>query len=111
MTDLAAALATKLAALWRASRPVILERIDVLRITHQILVANPDDAEARTRAREAAHKLSGILGTFGLPHGSEIAAALEHRLQSDQPLTAADLAANSEQIETLAAIIASKGEG
>lgn len=111
MADPAATLATKLAALWRASRPIILERIDVLRITHQILAANPDDTDARIRAREAAHKLSGVLGTFGLPEGSERAAALEHLLQSDQPLAPADIATIAEQIHVLEAIIASKGDG
>jgi len=110
MSDPAALIAAKLAELWRASRPIMQERVEVLRAAHRALVANPQDAAARRRAREAAHKLSGVLGTFGLPQGSEIAAALEHRLQSGQPLTPADLAALATQAAALEALIAAKGD-
>ncbi|MGC2635596.1 MAG: Hpt domain-containing protein [Acidobacteriaceae bacterium] len=104
----AAAVAARLAQLWVKSRPVILERMDVLRTSHAALTANPDDAEARIRAREAAHKLSGVLGTFGLPGGSEAAHRIEACLTSANPLTEADLAEIARQIDALDKAIASK---
>lgn len=104
----AAAIAARLAELWRKSRPIILERMTVLRTSHAVLTANPADAEARTRAREAAHKLSGVLGTFGIPQGSEAAHLIEAGLTSANPLTEADLAEIARQIDALDKAIASK---
>jgi HPt (histidine-containing phosphotransfer) domain-containing protein len=111
ISDPAAAIAARLAQLWRTSRPVILDRLAVLRTTHAALVANADDAAARSEGREAAHKLSGVLGIFGLPQGSEIAHEMEERFKMPGPLGAADLIAMAGEIETLEALITAKGEG
>jgi HPt (histidine-containing phosphotransfer) domain-containing protein len=104
----AAAVAARLAQLWAKSRPVILERIEVLRTSHAALIANPDDVDARTRGREAAHKLSGVLGTFGLPGGSEAAHRIEACLASANPLTEADRAEIARHIDALDTAVASK---
>lgn len=109
--DPAAAIAARLAQLWRTSRPTILERLAVLQSAQAALVANAAAVAARSEAREAAHKLSGVLGVFGMPQGSELAHNLEERLKSSDPLTAADLMAMAGEIESLDAIIAAKGEG
>lgn len=109
--DPAAAIAARLAQLWRTSRPTILERLAVLKSAHAALVADAADSSARSEAREAAHKLSGVLGIFGLPQGSEIAHNLEERLKSSDPLGAADLIAVAGEIESLDAMIAAKDEG
>jgi HPt (histidine-containing phosphotransfer) domain-containing protein len=109
--DPAAAIAARLAQLWRTSRPIILERLAVLRSSNTTLVVDPGDSTARSEAREAAHKLSGVLGVFGLPQGSEIAHNLEERLKSADPLSAGDLIAMAGEIESLEALIAAKGEG
>ena len=53
-----------------------LERLEVLRDW----VMDPDDATLRRAAREAAHQLSGSLGTFGAPGGSAAAARIERML-------------------------------
>jgi HPt (histidine-containing phosphotransfer) domain-containing protein len=111
VNDPQAAITARLAQLWRTSRPTILERVAVLKSTHAALVANAGDVAARSEAREAAHKLSGVLGIFGLPQGSELAHNLEVRLKSADPLSAADLIANAGEIEALEALIAAKGEG
>lgn len=104
----AAAVAARLAQLWEKSRPVILERMDVLRASHAALTAARGDAEARGRGREAAHKLSGVLGTFGLPQGSEAAHLIEVCLMSRDPLTEAALAEVARHIDELDTAIASK---
>ena len=108
MTDAAAQLAAKLNELWRASRPLILERMAVLHGTQTALAANLADTAARREGREAAHKLAGVLGTFGLPRGSELASALEKILMADTPLTAADLTTLTTHIAELESVIASK---
>jgi len=111
MNDPADILASRLSELWRTSHPIIQERIVVLRAAHRALSVHPDDPDARTSAREAAHKLSGVLGTFGIPQGSAIAAHLEDLLKSTEPLTLSDLIFIADQTSALANLIAAKGEG
>jgi HPt (histidine-containing phosphotransfer) domain-containing protein len=110
-SDPAAAIAARLAQLWRTSRPIILERLAVLRTAQAALVANAGDVAARSEAREAAHKLSGVLGIFGLPQGSEMAHNLEELLKSADPLSASDLISMAGEIESLEAMIAARGDG
>jgi HPt (histidine-containing phosphotransfer) domain-containing protein len=109
----ASVIATRLAELWRNSRPLILERMTLLQSALASLTRNPADAEARTAGREAAHKLSGILGIFGLPEGSRIASEIEGILiipndGGPDVLTPAALAGLRSFIAELEAVIASK---
>ena len=113
MTDPATFLAERLAELWRSSRPVVLERMTVLHSTLDRLMQNPADAEARAAGREAAHKLSGILGVFGLPAGSQIASEIEGILlvpgdEGRDALSPAALGALHGYLGDLDAVIASK---
>ena len=77
MTDPAVAIAARLAELWRTTRPTIISRLNLLHSALDALTHNPADNEARSQGRDAAHKLSGILGVFGLPEGSRIASEIE----------------------------------
>jgi HPt (histidine-containing phosphotransfer) domain-containing protein len=108
--DAAAEIAARLTELWRTSRPTVFERVNLLRSAFDSLAENPADEEARATGREAAHKLSGVLGVFGLPQGSEIAASVEHLLKSTEPLTADDLSGLRQHIADLDAVITSKPE-
>jgi HPt (histidine-containing phosphotransfer) domain-containing protein len=108
--DAAAKIAARLTELWRTSRPTILERMDVLRSACDSLTQNPLNTDARTNGLEAAHKLSGVLGIFGLPQGSEIASSIEHQLKSGEPLTTGGLTTLRDRIADLDAVIASRGE-
>jgi HPt (histidine-containing phosphotransfer) domain-containing protein len=101
-------IASRLAELWQTSRPTILERMNALEAASRALAANPLDQEARERGREAAHKLSGVLGIFGLPQGSEIASALEEQLKAPAPLLPEDLLTLQSRIAALDTVIASK---
>ena len=101
-------IASRLAELWLTSRPTILERMALLRAACEALAAHPDDGSARNSGREAAHKLSGVLGMFGLPQGSEIASSLEELLKSTAPLTPADLSWLRGGIADLDEVIAAK---
>lgn len=88
-----------LRTLWRGNQAVLLERVELLR-------AAPRDELARSQAREAAHKLAGVLGTFGLPQGTELAREAEAILE--QPIDAADCVALAAIADHLAAVIAAK---
>jgi HPt (histidine-containing phosphotransfer) domain-containing protein len=118
--DAAAIIAARLNELWRTNRPIILERMTILHAALKTLTRNPGDIEARSTGREAAHKLAGILGVFGLPQGSELASEIEDRLidrrigqeaaqaSAHTALNSEDLATLQSQIAELDAIIASK---
>jgi HPt (histidine-containing phosphotransfer) domain-containing protein len=106
--DAAARIAARLTELWRTSRPTIVERIQLLHSCRDTLTRNPADSEARANGLEAAHKLSGVLGVFGLPQGSELASEIEFLLKSDRPLTTEDLATLRNHIADLDAVIASR---
>jgi HPt (histidine-containing phosphotransfer) domain-containing protein len=108
--DAAAKIAARLTELWRTSRPTILERMTVLHAACASLVKNPADSEARHNGLEAAHKLSGVLGIFGLPQGSELAGEIESQLKSDQPFTVDGLTELRGRIADLDAVIASRSE-
>jgi len=75
--DKRAAIAEKLNALWTASKPAILERLTTLEKNFDAWCLNPQDSAALHAAHDAAHKLAGVLGTFGLQRGSCIASELE----------------------------------
>lgn len=111
MSDPASIVAARLADLWRTSRPTVLERMAILREARTSLAADPVDADARSRGREAAHKLSGVLGVFGLPRGSALAAEIEALLKQESPLSPDQLSSFSSLVAELDAVIASKPAG
>jgi HPt (histidine-containing phosphotransfer) domain-containing protein len=99
-----------LATLWSRSRQTISERLDVLRATHRILRANPTDKNARRTGADAAHKLAGILGTFGLPDGTNLARHIEVMLESATPVRSFDLEALQRSIDQLHQMIEAKSK-
>jgi DNA-binding response OmpR family regulator/HPt (histidine-containing phosphotransfer) domain-containing protein len=66
-------------------RPVITERLTALATALAALTEDNLTVSQRQAARQAAHKLSGSLGMFGLPAGSEISRALETLLLPEAP--------------------------
>jgi HPt (histidine-containing phosphotransfer) domain-containing protein len=99
-----------LVTLWARSRQTINERLDVLRGSHRALRANPADKRARRGGADAAHKLAGILGTFGLPEGTNIARRVELMLESPAPLQSYDLESLERSIDQLHQMIEAKSK-
>jgi HPt (histidine-containing phosphotransfer) domain-containing protein len=64
-------------ALWRERRPGIEGRVDVVAQAAAAAAAGTLDAELRVHACQEAHKLAGVLGTFGRPAGSKAAQGAE----------------------------------
>ncbi len=66
-----------LKVMWKSSRATIEERLQTLRNARQRLAEGALDRVTRKEAESAAHKLAGVLGTFGLPEGSASASKIE----------------------------------
>src|ERR1700684_2454430 len=66
-------LQTMLSALWERSRHTVVERAALLQEAGKLWSDDRLDEATRLRAVDSAHKLAGVLGTFGLPRGTELA--------------------------------------
>jgi HPt (histidine-containing phosphotransfer) domain-containing protein len=99
-----------LATLWSRSRETISQRLDILRTTHRALRANPADKNTRRAGADAAHKLAGILGTFGLPDGTNLARHVEVMLESAAPIRPFDLDSLQKAIDQLHLMIEAKSK-
>ena len=96
-----------LQGLWVKHYPVLVERIKLLHAVKDNLNAGCLDEQTRKDGEAAAHKLAGILGTFGLPQGSVLASRIEVLLAGDASLRAERAAELSSAVEELDAVIAS----
>lgn len=86
------------ADLWRQSRPAVLERISVL----QEAATGPPTPERHAAARAEAHKLVGLLGSYGIAEGSELARVAEQQLAGERPFDGAALASTADRLRELA---------
>ena len=78
-------LQTILSALWDRSRHTVAERAELLQLAGNLWVDNRLDEATRLRAVDSAHKLAGVLGTFGLPRGTDLAREAEVRFGEATP--------------------------
>lgn len=63
--------------LWARFRPEMEERVAALESAAEAFKANTLSSNQREEARGTAHKLAGVLGTFGLTRGTDLARELE----------------------------------
>ncbi len=66
-------LADAMKRLWANHLPELEARVAALESCTQVLRSDADPSQALVDAASAAHKLAGVLGTFGLQHGTDIA--------------------------------------
>jgi HPt (histidine-containing phosphotransfer) domain-containing protein len=88
-------LAEALNRLWRQFQPQMLERVTVLDCAIGPLAAGALTEEQLEEVNGAAHKLAGILGSFGLPEGTALAREAESILAGSSepnPVAAARVA-------------------
>lgn len=64
-------------ALWAESRPMLLDRLDILERESWRWARDPDNRAAGLIVRDLAHKMAGVLGTFGMKRGSMVASSIE----------------------------------
>ncbi|HVU47708.1 MAG TPA: Hpt domain-containing protein, partial [Terracidiphilus sp.] len=62
--------------LWVRFLPEIRERVTIVESAIQTLSSGALSAEQKEAAASAAHKLAGVLGTFSLHRGTELAREL-----------------------------------
>jgi len=94
--------------LWKSNYGTLLERLKILRAAQEKLAVDSLDDQTRKDAEDAAHKLAGILGTFGLPHGSALASRIEAWLASETAPGAECAPQFVSWLDELEAIIASR---
>src|SRR6204780_1775507 len=75
-----------ISALWERSRHPVAEGARLLQSAGELWNDNRLDAATKLRAVDSAHKLAGVLGTFGLPRGTDLAREAEGLFgQATQP--------------------------
>jgi HPt (histidine-containing phosphotransfer) domain-containing protein len=90
-------LTSALDRLWLQFRPQMEERMATLEAASTALAANSLSADQSSAAASAAHKLAGVLGTFGLARGTDRARELESCYSAVSP------SASAQYIESLTA--------
>ena len=70
-------IAAAMEALWKKFLPQMEERVTALEAANQALAAELLSPDQRSEASAAAHKLAGVLGTFGLAEGTNLAREAE----------------------------------
>ncbi|KAA6461785.1 Hpt domain-containing protein [Acidobacteria bacterium AB60] len=71
------AMAEALDRLWKQHHPQIVERVSQIESATRALQANELSKDQQGQANAAAHKLAGVLGTFGLTKGTVLAREAE----------------------------------
>ena len=74
-----------LADIWSKSLPLLKERVRVLEQAVDALADGSLAGPLRAQAGEEAHKLAGLLGTFGYPEGTDAARMLETEFDAQAP--------------------------
>jgi HPt (histidine-containing phosphotransfer) domain-containing protein len=88
--------------LWKQFLPEIEERVSVLETTGRDLARGGLTDLERDGAQAAAHKLAGVLGTFGLTRGTILAREAEMLCSGDaDPASAAELIEIATQLRLL----------
>jgi HPt (histidine-containing phosphotransfer) domain-containing protein len=82
-------MAEALKMLWQKFLPQMQERVAVLEEANEALQTGTLSNEQRTAAGAAAHKLAGVLGTFGLAAGTNLAREAEELYTSGSALDSA----------------------
>lgn len=90
-------IAEALDRLWTQFLPQMKERVGILEAASAALAAGTLSIEQRSHANAAAHKLAGVLGTFGFTKGTVVAREAEI-IYSGEPETDPEAAARLGEI-------------
>ena len=103
-TDPQTALSAALDRMWTQFLPQMQERAGLLEAAARSFAAGPLPVEQHQAAQSAAHKLAGVLGTFGLTRGTVLAREFEivfSRPNEPEPALAEHLSAMAAEIRTI----------
>jgi len=90
--------------LWLRFLPEIRQRVAILEAAAAAAAKKPLTSSDRDAAKSAAHKLAGVLGTFNLARGTDLARELEaaySREPTPGPGSAKKLAAATADLRTM----------
>ncbi len=96
-----------LEGLWEQRKGMVVERLKLL----EDVVLNLDDASTRPSRElgiDAAHKLAGILGTFGLPRGTDLAREVELAMSQDRALDTVEVQHLQAVVRDLGSLVAQR---
>jgi HPt (histidine-containing phosphotransfer) domain-containing protein len=79
----AAQLQAAMAQVWQKSLPLLRERVGTLEQALAAIQTDELTPELRSNAALEAHRLAGLLGTFGYPDGTDAARMFEIVFDSD----------------------------
>jgi HPt (histidine-containing phosphotransfer) domain-containing protein len=97
-----------LATMWEQRKSTVQEWVRLLQESVSSLQAPEGNVSAETARKsgsDVAHKLAGILGTFGLPRGTDLARQAEVTMDKEGPLSGEDLQRLRGLTEELAQLI------
>lgn len=94
--------------LWNQFRPQMVERVSLLEGANRALSANKLSKDQQAEANSAAHKLAGVLGTFGLTKGTVLAREAELLYAGDAETDPGSLPRLNEIAHELKAIVESR---
>ena len=85
------AMQTRLDAIWEQSKPAIGARVDAIENAAMALLEGALDDQVRQHAKDEAHKLAGVAGTFGFSMSTEHAREAERLLEGVDSLSSAEI--------------------
>jgi HPt (histidine-containing phosphotransfer) domain-containing protein len=94
--------------LWTKFLPQMVERVTILQKAAESAAKGTLGAAEQQTASSEAHKLAGVLGTFGLQEGTELAREAENLYSGPLDGSAAISARLTEIAEQLRTILASR---
>jgi|SRR5580658_5972013 HPt (histidine-containing phosphotransfer) domain-containing protein len=105
-SDAQTALSAALDRMWVQFLPQMQERVGILENAAQAFALHQLTLDQHQAAQAAAHKLAGVLGTFGLTRGTVLARELEimySRQNDPDPELARQLASSAAELRTIVA--------
>ena len=104
------ALAEAMSRLWAQFLPQIEERVSTLESAAAALAEGSLTTTQCEEASSDAHKLAGVLGTFGLDRGTELAREAEQLYSSGQLSSSVSNGRPAELASQLRGIVATRGQ-
>jgi HPt (histidine-containing phosphotransfer) domain-containing protein len=94
-----------IAIVWERSRHTVEARAALLRNAADLLLENRLDEATQKNAVDCAHKLAGVLGTFGLARGTDLARDAEVFFGRTSPPEKAEVERLREELRELVHLI------
>ena len=94
-----------IAAIWERSKERIVGHVATLEQARVLAFRSELDEPARLRAVDSAHKLAGVLGTFGLPRGTHLARVAEEAFGQRVKMSRAELERVGVALDELSSLV------